>query len=320
MLSPIMNAGFQVAIIIVSYNTRALLLECLASVIDSTSGQDIELVVVDNASSDGSSAAVRDAYPQAMVIDNSTNLGFGVACNQGIKATRAPFVLLVNSDARLTAEAFRALCDCLCTNDRCGAAGCRMIHPTGVPFVNTRNFLTLLNQAIEQAGVFNWLRTRQLRRVYRPALDDKLVDCSVDWIEGACLMLRRAALDEVGLFDEQFFMYSEDEDLCLRLKQRGWSICFSAAGTVIHVGGASTEKCHYEMLRQFYLSQMLFLRKHRGRGSVLAYRIAMQAVFIIKLILARLPSQSLRRQEMAQRLSALRHAGASLVCAGKDQC
>lgn len=308
-----MNAGFQVAIVVVNYNTRALLLECLASVVASTPGQDIELVVVDNASSDGSGAAVRDAYPQAMVIGNSTNVGFGAACNQGIKATRAPFVLLINSDAQLTGEAFRALCDCLCANGRCGAAGCRMIHPSGVPFVNTRNYLTLLNQAIEQAGIFNWLRARQLRRVYHPVLNDKPVDCSVDWIEGACLMLRRAALDEVGLFDEQFFMYSEDEDLCLRLKQRGWSICFSAAGTAIHHGGASTEKNQYEMLRQFYLSQMLFLRKHHGRGSVLTYQIAMQAVFIVKLFLARLLSQKPRRQEIAQRLSALRQAGDALV-------
>ena len=301
-----MNPPPAIAIIIVSYNTQALLLECLASVVESTQGHDIELVVVDNASTDGSYEAARDTYRQALVIGNSTNRGFGAACNQAFRATRSPFVLLVNSDARLTAEAFRALCDCMRLKDSCAAAGCRMTHPTGAPLVNTRYFLTPLNQAMEQAGLFTWLRGGTLRRTYRPVLGADRIDCSVDWIDGACLMLRRAALDEVGLFDEQFFMYSEDEDLCFRLKRRGWSICFSAAGAAIHHGGASAAVNRSAMLRQFYRSQLLFLHKHRGRAAALFYRTAMQAVFMVKLLLARWPSQKPRRQEMAQRLAALK--------------
>ena len=111
----------QVAVVVVSYNTRDLLIGCLASVVESTSPANIEMVVVDNASEDGSYEAVRDVYPQAIAMRNSANLAFGAACNQGIGATSAPFILLLNSDARLTTQAFHALHDCLERNERTGA-------------------------------------------------------------------------------------------------------------------------------------------------------------------------------------------------------
>src|SRR5258705_4052169 len=131
----------QVAIVVVSYNTRDLLLECLASVVGSTQGRSTQLVIVDNSSEDGSYEAIREAYPHAIAIRNSTNLGFGAACNQGFKATEAPFILLLNSDARLTAQAFHALCDCLEHNERCGAAGFKLIHAPGSRVIKSRNRL-----------------------------------------------------------------------------------------------------------------------------------------------------------------------------------
>jgi N-acetylglucosaminyl-diphospho-decaprenol L-rhamnosyltransferase len=275
----------QVAVVVVSYNTKDLLLECLASVFDSAQNRSIELVVVDNASEDGSSEAVREAYSNARLIQNATNLGFGAACNQGIRATSSKFILLLNSDARLTAEAFQALCDCLEQNERCGAAGCRLIDEAGAEVINARNFLTPLNQAFELAGIR--LGSGWLRRTRPPNLDRNLVDCSVDWIDGACLMLRRAALDEAGLFDERFFMYSEDEDLCFRLRESGWLVCFCGAGTAVHHGAASSGLRRIEMLRHFYVSQMCFLSKHRSRRSALLYAVLMKTVLVLKHRMAR---------------------------------
>src|SRR6185503_11177972 len=110
----------QVAVVVVSYNTRELLLECLASACESTQGQSVQIVVVDNASEDGSLEAVRDAYPQAVAIQNATNRGFAAACNQAIRNSSSQFVLLLNSDARLTAQAFEALYECVDQNERCG--------------------------------------------------------------------------------------------------------------------------------------------------------------------------------------------------------
>ena len=294
----------QVAVVVVSYNTRDLLLQCLASVVESTQGRDVQLIVVDNASEDGSFDAVLEAYPHAKAIRNSNNLGFGAACNQGIKSARSQLILLLNSDAKLTARAFKALCDCMEQNERCGAAGCRMINGEGAEAVNTRNFLTPLNQALELAGIgFGFDR---LRRTRRPKGNEMGTDCTVDWIDGACLMLRRAALDEVGLFDERFFMYSEDEDLCLRLRGRGWLVCFCGAGTAIHHGAASSRLNEMEMLYHFYLSQMLFLSKHRGHFSVGFYAWAMKVVLGIK---RRLAGDSRRRETASCHLAALKKAG-----------
>ena len=301
-----MQAPPQVDVVVVSYNTKELLLECLASVVDGAEGASTEIVVVDNGSADGSYNAVRDAYPQASAIHNSANLGFGAACNQGIRLTNSPFILLLNSDARLTREAFDVMLDCLEREARCAAAGCKMINAAGDEAINTRNFLTPFNQAFEIAGFK--LNARALSRSYRPFLDCDSADCSIDWIDGACLMLRRAALDEVGLFDERFFMYSEDEDLCLRLKKKRWLVCFCGAATAVHHGAASSEHNRIAMLRQFYLSQMLFLSKHRSRLSAFLYATSMKAVLILRQLLLR---DGRRRQEAGEHLAALRQACAS---------
>ncbi len=298
--------GVQVAVIIVSYNTRELLLECLASVFDSVQDRSIELVIVDNASEDGSPEAVRQAYAHIRLIQNSKNLGFGAACNQGIRVTSSNFILLLNSDARLTAQAFKALCDCLEQNECCAVAGCALIDAAGAEMINTRNFLTPLNQAFELTGIKAGLRF--LERTRRPNLDRNLRDCTVDWIDAACLMLRRAALDDTGSFDERFFMYSEEEDLCFRLRQRGWVVCFCGAGTAVHHGGGSSILHKIEMLRHFYMSQMAFLTKHRSRRSTLFYAVFMKTVLVLKCWLGR---DSDRRKAAKEQLTALNEARAT---------
>ncbi|HXG67631.1 MAG TPA: glycosyltransferase family 2 protein [Blastocatellia bacterium] len=298
-----MKPPAQIAVVIVSYNTRELLLAALASVIESAPGEPVELVVVDNHSTDGSAAAARRAFPQVTVIENAENLGFGAACNQAIRVTRSPLILLLNSDARLTPEALAALTECMRMNHRCGAAGCRMLDDAGRETVNTRNFLTPFNQVMEWAGITAGFGPRRLRRTRRPQLGKNLIDCSVDWIDGACLLLRRAALDEVGLFDEQFFMYSEDEDLCLRLRKGGWAVCYTAAGTALHRGGASSARARREMLRWFYYSQMLFLLKHRSRRAVFLYQAAMKTMLLLKQL-----TRPTRRAEISERLAALAQA------------
>ena len=306
-----MNPRLKVAIIIVSHNTRDLLIDCVSSVIESTQGESIEIVVVDNASEDGSYEAVCRYYPRVKAISNTVNIGFGAACNQAIRATIAPFILLLNSDARLTSQAFSALCDCMQFNARCGAASCRVVSAGGAEMVSARNFLMPFNQAFELTGFSYVSRWRYLRRTSRLRLSKNLVDCSVDWVEGACLILRRAALDQVGLFDERFFMYSEDEDLCARLKQHGWSVCFSAGGTAIHHGRASTTQNRVEMLGHFYSSQLLFLSKHSGFIAVLLYMASMSVVLTLRRFLLPLLLRNEAAEEAAEELFALRRAWSS---------
>lgn len=299
----------KVAIVIVSHNTRGLLLECINSVIESTEPDDVEIVVVDNASGDGSYEAVCSGHPQALAISNEANLGFAAACNQGIGATSAPFILLLNSDAQLTRQAFRALCDCMLEEARAGAAGCKLLNADGVETVSVRNFLTPFNQALELSGIR--LRSRKLSGSYRPRFSNKPLDCSIDWVEGSCMILRRAALDEVGLFDERFFMYSEDEDICLRLRLAGWSVCYTAAGAAVHVGGASTAQKRLEMLRHFYSSQLYLLSKHRGSTQALLYVASMSFVLTVKRVLLPVLARNRDAIEAAERLFALRQAWSS---------
>lgn len=300
-----MSARPQVAIVVVSYNTRSLLLECLGSVAESTKSASFELVVIDNASEDGSYEAACEAFPQAVIVRNPVNVGFGAACNQAITQTSAPFVLLLNSDARLTSEAFSALFDLVNSDGRCGAAGCRLINAQGEEMVSARNFLTPFNQAFELLGIAELSGSRFFSRTHRLRPDANLTDRSVDWIEAACLIVRRAALGEVGLFDERFFMYSEDEDLCMRLKNRGWSICFTGQGTAVHHGAQSSANRRLERLCQLYSGQMLFLAKHKGRLSVSLFKFAMKAALTLKRFLS---SGKARRDELTGRLVAFRRA------------
>src|ERR1051325_958730 len=183
-----MSPTAQIAIPIVSYNAREPLLDCLASVMETGQGFELEVVVVDNASEDGSLDAVRRAYPRVRAIENRTNLGFGAACNQAIQATNAPYILLLNSDARLTPGALAALYEGLRGDERRGAIGCRTVNARGLEVANARYFLTPFNQALELSGLTGGLNSPVFCRTRRPRLG--LLDCAVDWIDGACLMLK----------------------------------------------------------------------------------------------------------------------------------
>jgi GT2 family glycosyltransferase len=294
----------RVTVAVVSYNTRALLLDCLRSIAESASGRDPDIIVVDNNSSDGSDDAVRRFFPQAALIRNPQNSGFGRACNQAIAGTSSPYILLLNSDASLNREALDALCDCMRNDPRCGAAGCRVMDSSGVPVINTRHFLNPINQALELLGIR--ISSRVLGRSQAPRLDRNNQDCSIDWIDGACLMLRRTSIEDVGLFDERFFMYSEDEDLCFRLKQRGWSICFTARGSVRHSGGGSAAQNRLESLVSYYSSQIEFLRTNRSSFSAKLYVWIMRCVLRVKRLFRR-PSRmagfEATADEMIQALS-----------------
>jgi len=305
------KARIKVAVIIVSYNTRDLLMTCLSSVAASGAAIESEIVVIDNGSVDGSVSAVRARFSAVTVIDNAENLGFGAACNQGIKCTSAPLVLLLNSDAILSITAFTELVHVMDSVPRCAAAGCAVLLSDGAAAVNTRNFLTPLNQAAESLGASSVFAIRALERSYRPRLGSGSRDCALDWIDGACLMLRRSALDEIGLFDERFFMYSEDEDLCYRLRERGWKVCYSARASVIHRGGASSRQERALNLRRFYESQILFLQKHRGAKAVRWYIIGMRTVLALKQGWYSLSLTPDRKAEMHERSLALTAAVAS---------
>lgn len=258
----------RLAVIVINWNTRELLRECLASVYAQDLSGSIEVWVVDNASQDGSAAMVRETFPQTALIENETNLGFARGNNQAIERTRAEFILLLNSDTRVHPGAFDALLRFLQSNPRAGAAGPRVANPDGSLQTSAYPLPTLAREA--------W-RMFHLDRLFpygTYAMDrwDPARPRQVDVLLGACLLLRRAALDQVGLLNESYFMYSEEPDLAIRLNRAGWELYWVPAAEIVHFGGRSTNQAAQEMFLRLYRSKVRFFEIHHGRAAAAVYR------------------------------------------------
>ena len=223
----------------VSYRARPYLEACLRSL--EAAGGLAEITVVDNASQDGTAEAAR-MFSAATVIENRENLGFAAAANQGAEATRATYVLLLNSDVEPTRSAIEALCAELEANPRTAAACARLVTADGreqLPF-----------------------------RANKPI--------AVKWAPGACLLLRRSACDEVGWFDPRFFFYNEDIDLGIRLRRAGWRLRYVPAATVLHHEGKSTDAVRHETIVHGYRGGLYLIEKHY-RWALGAARAAVRA-------------------------------------------
>ncbi len=253
----------NLAIVIVSFNCRNALRQCLRSL------PAFPVVVIDNASNDATPAMVRDEFPRVTLITNTGNRGFAVAANQGIRVTTEPFVLLLNPDTVVTTGALQRLVDAM--EAGIGACGPRLQNPDSSRQPSCRRFPTLWRMGLAELGV------RGLYHVANPGRD-------VDQLLGACLLLRRAALDQVGLLDEQFFLYFEEVDLCLRLKHAGWGIIFVPDATVMHTGGQSSRTARPAALQHRYRSLFAFYRKHYPRWQLPVLKGAVQLGAVVRWI------------------------------------
>jgi hypothetical protein len=251
----------SVAVIVTSWNTRELLAECLASVEGTADPRDVETVVVDNGSSDGSPDMVRAHFPRARLIANRDNLGFARANNQAIAATTTPYVLMLNSDARLHPGALSLLVDRMAAAPRAGLVGAQLCSPHGAFQSSHARFPNLGREALILSGIG--------RAVYGPWYPSFGPDADpepriVDWVSGACMLARRAALDAVGGFDEGYFLYGEEMDLCYALRQAGWQVWYEPAAVADHHGAASSRRIHVTKEARLYSGRMRFFRKHYG--------------------------------------------------------
>lgn len=255
-----------VSALIVSYNVRDLLLECIRAFY-SSSDVPVEAVVVDNASADGSAEAVEKNFPQAKVVRMPRNAGYGAASNAGLHACRGRFILLLNPDVTVGAGAVGALSDHLLVRPDAGAVGPRIRRPDGtLDLASRRGFptpatafyrTTGLGRLFPHSGRFN---RYNMGHVAEGAVHE------IDSGTGACLMVRRAAVEKIGLFDPAFFMYGEDLDLCYRLKENGWKVFYLPAATAIHVKGAATRQRTQRMLYEFHRAMWTFHAKHYADG------------------------------------------------------
>ena len=246
-----MTATPELSIIVVNWNTRDLLRDCLAALYAADLPRLTEIIVVDNASTDGSAAMVLAEFPEVDLLVSERNLGYARANNQALKRARGRHVLLLNSDTRVSPPAIRLLMCLMDAHPNAGACAPRLVTTNGVaqPFAygGEPTLIYLLRRA-----VVRWLLRRDLHDWERPEVHE------VDWASGACLLVRRDALDAVGPLDESMFMYFEDVDWCLRLRKLGWRVLVQPEAVVTHIGGQSlrqnpeARQCYYRSLSTFY--------------------------------------------------------------------
>lgn len=254
-----------VTVIIVNFNTGRATIDCLASAAAALSGIPWDAVVVDNASAEPIDVAL-DALPQTQVIRNPANVGFGTAVNQAARASTSPFLWLLNPDCTVEPGAFRALAAVLEGDDRCALAAPQLRNPDGSLQASARG------EPSAWTGLFgrNTSLTRYFpsSRVVRrnlPAADlvaANVASATVDWVMGAVMLIRRNAFEAIAGFDERFFLYWEDADLCHRLRDRGFSIRYVPGARVTHAGGASTQSDRALAIRAFHRSAYLYYATH----------------------------------------------------------
>jgi GT2 family glycosyltransferase len=259
----------DISIIIVNWNTRALLLDCLHSISAGLSQAEYEIWVVDNASTDGSADAIRQQAPQVQFLANSRNLGFARANNQAAHVARGRYLLLLNPDTVVAPGALNLLYQHLQNNERVGAVGPQLLNADGSTQPSVERSPTLLRE---------WWRLFHLDKLaavsgYSASYLAGPGPISVEVIKGACLMVRRAALPGPEVFDEDYFVYSEETDLCARLRRAGWKLHWLPEATVTHLGGQSTGQVPDELFLELYRNKVLYFRKQRGPAAAAMYKL-----------------------------------------------
>ena len=258
-------AEVDLSVVVVNYNAGDYLRRCLASLEASAGEVRFEVVVVDNASSDGSARHVGD-HASARLVANPDNRGFARAANQGIAGTSAPFVLLLNPDAEIVGGTLEALVKVADDRPRAGAIGASVRNPDGTLQPSARK-VPGLAESLGHAFLGPFLPNNRFTRAYTIADWDRRSEREVEWVSGSAMLLRREALDDVGAFDEGYFMYVEDVDLCTRLRRGGWSVLFSPELEVVHQIGISTKGQSRRMAHEHSSSIYRYFVKHRAAGG-----------------------------------------------------
>ena len=275
-------ARAAIAVVIVSYNTRDELRGCLASV---ERLRPAAVIVVDNASSDGSPAMVRAEFPSVKLLANADNPGYGAAANQAISECTSPYVLLLNADTRLADPTLELLADYLDRHPHVAIVGPRLTNHDGSLQPSCHAFPTAATVLLELTVLGRLggsvLRLPGVRRWY-PLAGPHDRAGQTDWVKGAALAIRREAFDRVGGFDRAFFLYFEETDLCRRLSAAGWETHFTPEATVVHAGEASTRQHRAEASYRLIESLRLYSQKHHSAARRLALALTLQLILEVR--------------------------------------
>ncbi len=306
-------APADLAISLVSYRTRELIGRCLESVERARDELGLVVTVVDNASVDGTAELVRARFPWVRVLENAENVGFGRAHNQALRGATARCLLVLNPDAVVQPGALRQLVDDLDAWPDVAVVGPRLRYPDGRTQPSRRRFPTPATFFLESTQLQRFLpRTRVLDRYYVAERSDEEIQ-DVDWLVGACLCVRADAARGVGLFDERFFLYSEEIDWCRRFRAAGWRVVYDPRAEVVHLEGGSSRQDLLARDLSFQESKLRYVEKWHGPRLAALFRTYLVAEYLARgaeeLVKLALGSRVAERRERLRLIGGyLRHA------------
>jgi GT2 family glycosyltransferase len=262
------------SIVLVCWNNKDYLDPCLKSLYDAGLKSSFDIVVVDNGSTDGSQQMLIEKYPEVMRIQNEGNLGLGKASNQGIQATTGKYVLLLNNDTIVHGPSLDKLVRFLDDHPEAGAVGGKLLNPDGSFQSGYACFSTLMEEflVVSHIGALLWPGY--------PSHGDSNKIQATGWLSSACLLLRRSALDQIGLLDENYFIYGDETDLQYRMNKAGWKVYSLPESTIVHFGGRSMDR--WKRRKMVYRGKLLFYQKNYGLLRTLVLRIMFLVISFLK--------------------------------------
>lgn len=270
----------DLSIIIVNWNGCEITKQCLKSIFEQTKTINFEVIVVDNASVDMSCKTIRDEFPQVKLICNNENRGFAAANNQGIKEAQGDFLLFINNDTIVLDRAIEKSLVCAKNHPDAAVVGCKVLNNDKTLQSSFFRYPSLTNLFLATAHLDSIFPNHKFFGRERYAKANWNETNEVDVITGCFMLVKKEAIEEIGMMDECFFMYAEETDWCLRFKKRGWKILYAPFGEIIHLGGASSKKVKSTMMLQLKGSILLFIKKHRSRISYIAACLLISLYFL----------------------------------------
>ncbi len=262
----------DLSVVIVNWNTKEHLLGCLSSFIQRKEEYLQEVIVIDNGSQDESVAEVKRLFPEVVLIENGQNLGFAKAVNQGLRIAKGKYLLLLNPDTLIKNSTVQELITFMECHPKAGVAGSQLLNQDGSKQNSIANYPSLVTELFNKS-LLRWLWPERFPgkgREYTQPIE-------VDSVIGACMMVRREAIEQVGLLDEDYFLFLEETDWCYRMKKAGWKVYHVPHAEVYHFQGKSAEKDKKRAKVEYYRSRYIFFKKHRG---FLQYFILRVGLFI----------------------------------------
>jgi len=272
----------DVSIIIVNWNTKGLLRDCLTSIYEQAGPVDYEVIVVDNASTDGSVETVKNDFERVILIENLENRGFAAANNQAMAVAKGRYVVLLNSDTVVLDNCIANMVSFADAQPQAGVIGCRVLNPDATLQPTCFMFPSVLNMLLSSTYLYRLFPKNKFFGRERMTWWDGSGVREVDVVRGCFMLVRREAIEQVGVMDERFFMYGEETDWCYRFRQNGWKVMFSPVGQIIHFGGASSKRVKFEMVLQLRGSILLFMKKNRNRISYAAACLLVALFFFLR--------------------------------------